>query len=286
MKKTIREKIVSQAQLYAGIAALVVGIDVTGYSVNNDPTFQIDSQTYATAEQKGQAIAIAADKRDEGWADWSAESQMVLRNRHGDSSTRQMRLSALEQPQEGDKRLVVFDQPRDVKGTAFLVYTHKVENDDRWLYLPALKRVKRISSSNQSGPFVGSEFAYEDLSSSEVEKYTYKYIRDEQIDGLDTFVIERYPVDKKSGYTKQVVWIDKQEFRTWKIDYYDRKNELLKTFVASDFQIYVDKYWRADQFSMVNHQTGKSTDLIWSNYEFSKGFTDRQFDKNSLKNVR
>ena len=230
--------------------------------------------------------SVAADKADEGWGDWSADAKMILRNRQGQSSTRQMHMKALEQKNEGDKRLIVFDQPRDIKGTAFLVFSKKVGNDDQWLYLPALKRVKRISANNKSGPFVGSEFAYEDLSSQEVEKYTYKYLKDEVLDGMYCYVIERYPVDKKSGYTRQIVWFDKKEFRLLKVDYYDRKSSLLKTLRGLDYKVYSENYWRAGQFTMENHQTGKSTDLNWSDYQFGKGLRKSDFQSSRLKNVR
>ena len=158
--------------------------------------------------------------------------------------------------------------------------------DDQWLYLPALKRVKRIASANKSGPFVGSEFAYEDLASQEVDKYTYKWLRDEPLDGRDCFVIEAYPVYENSGYTKQVVWLDKEIYRAIRIDYYDRKNAELKTLVASDWNQYLDKYWRPGLMDMVNHQTGKSTSLVWSNYQFKTGLSERDFDRNTLKRAR
>ena len=133
---------------------------------------------------------------------------------------------------------------------------------------------------------MGSEFAYEDIASQEVAKYTYKYIGEETLDGKATFVIERYPVDKKSGYTKQVVWYDKAEYIPLKIDFYDRKDALLKTLTYSGYQQYLDQYWRPDEMFMENHQTGKSTLLVWSGNEFRSGLTDRDFDKNSLKRVR
>ncbi len=240
----------------------------------------------ASPVAKGLAIAKASDLRDEGWGDWTANAEMILRNQQGQSSTRQMKLHALEQPDQGDKRLIVFDEPRDIKGTSFLVFTKKEGLDDQWLYLPALKRVKRISSSNQSGPFVGSEFAYEDLSSQEVEKYHYQYLREEPFQGMDCYVVERIPTNKKSGYSRQVVWIDKQEFRNTKTEYYDRKGAHLKTFIAHDYREYPGNYWRADRFEMNNHQTGKSTTLKWSQYEFTQGLKDRDFDRNSLKNAR
>ena len=237
-------------------------------------------------EERGLEIAIEVDARDAGFGDSQVELVMILRNRHGEESKREIRSRALEVENDGDKTLIIFDTPRDVKGTAFLSFTHKEGNDDQWLYLPALKRVKRISSSNKSGPFVGSEFAYEDIASQEVEKYTYKYLRDEEYEGMKCFVIERYPVDKKSGYTKQVVWIDQAEYRPQKVDFYDRKGALLKTLAYAGYQHYIDEYWRPDEMHMVNHQTGKSTVLLWGKYEFRTGLSDRDFDKNSLARAR
>lgn len=245
-----------------------------------------DIDSAATPEAKGLAIAVAADKADEGWGDWTAEANMVLRNRQGQSSTREMTFRALEQQDDGDKRLITFESPLDVKGTAFLVFSKKVGDDDQWLYLPALRRVKRIASNNKSGPFVGSEFAYEDLSSQEVEKFTYKYLQDETIDGQSCYVIERIPVDEDSGYTRRVAWIDKAEFRLLKEEYYDRKASLLKTLTAEGYREYAGDYWRADKFSMVNHQTGKSTELLWKDYQFSKGLREADFNSTRLKNIR
>ena len=239
-----------------------------------------------TAEQRGLEIAVEADHRDSGFHDSRASLQMVLRNKQGEESIREIRVRTLEQQDDGDKSLTIFDQPADVKGTNFLSFTHKSGPDDQWLYLPALKRVKRISSRNKSGPFMGSEFAYEDLSSQEVEKFTYKYLRDENCESMDCFVIERDPVDKYSGYTREIVWIDTLEYRPQKVEYYDRKNAPLKTLTYQDYHQYLDKYWRAHNMFMENHQTGKSTRLIWTDYQFQSGQTERDFDRNSLKRVK
>ena len=238
------------------------------------------------AEQRGLEIATEAQRRDTGFHDSTASMKMVLRNRQGEESTRYIRVRTLEQLDDGDKSLTIFDEPADVRGTAFLSFTHRTGPDDQWLYLPALKRVKRISSRNKSGPFMGSEFAYEDISSQEVEKYTYRYLRDEVLDGMDCFVIERDPVDEYSGYTRQEVWIDKAEYRPQKIVFYDRKNALLKTLTFSDYRQYLDKYWRASVMHMENHQTGKSTLLTWSDYRFRTGLTERDFNRNNLDRVR
>ncbi len=240
-----------------------------------------------TPQEKGLAIAEEADSRDTGFQDSVANMLMILKNRHGQKSERKMRMRTMQVKGDGDKSLCIFDNPRDVKGTALLTYSHKFRDDEQWLYLPALKRVKRISSRNKSGSFMGSEFAYEDISSQEVEKYTYKWIRDEVYDGQECFVIERYPVDKKnSGYTRQVVWRDKNEYRVLKIEYYDRKNSLLKTLTCNGYHKYPGRFWRADEIDMVNHQNGKSTKLIWSNYKFRVGLIKKDFNKNSLKRAR
>ena len=242
----------------------------------------------STPEEKGRNIAIEADDRDFGFVDMEVDLKMILRNAHGEEIKREQRNKTLEvvDKSAGDKSLIIFDNPPDVKGTAFLTFSKILEPDDQWLYLPALKRVKRISSKNKSGPFVGSEFAYEDISSQEVGKYSYKYIENEACGDMQCFKIERYPAYEYSGYTKQVVWIDTEEFRPIKIDFYDRKSELLKTLTYEGYKKYIGKIWRADKFKMVNHQTGKSTDISWENYRFKVGLQDSDFTKANLKRVR
>lgn len=234
-------------------------------------------------EEKGLAITKEGDRRNTGFGDSKTTMEMILRNKQGEESKRKLRSRALEQTNDGDKGLIIFDDPKDVQGTALLTFSHKTADDDRWLFLPAVKRVKRIASDNKSGPFVGSEFAYEDLGSQEVEKYTYKYIKDETLDGQDCFVTERYPVDKNSGYTRQVVWTDKVEYRPLKIEFYDRKASLLKTLTLGEYKKYLDQYWRPLKLDMVNHQTGKSTTLTFGEYQFKNGYTDRDFDQNTLQ---
>ena len=239
-----------------------------------------------TPEERGLAIAVEADKRDIGYVDSTANMKMTLRNRAGKESIRNVRIKNLEVAGDGDKSLSIFDEPADVKGTTSLTWSHSAKPDDQWLYLPALKRVKRISSKNKSGPFMGSEFAFEDIGSQEVDKYTYKYLRDENIGSTPTFVTERYPTDKNSGYTKQIAWIEKERYLALKVEYYDRKGALLKTLTSSDYQQYLGKYWRPARLEMINSQSGKSTTLEFSNYQFQTGLKSRDFSKNALKKQR
>jgi hypothetical protein len=241
-----------------------------------------------TPEEKGRGIAQESDSRDQGWSDSVARLTMTLKNAHGDTSVRDLKLSSLEtnEPGFGDRSLTVFYKPRDIEGTAFLSHTKILDPDNQWIFLPALKRVKRISSRNKSGPFVGSEFAYEDLVSQEVERYKYKWLRDEPCGELTCHVTERYPVYAHSGYTKQVVWTDTTDYQPRKIEFHDRKEALLKTLLFKAYKQYLGQYWRSHEFDMVNHQTGKSTILTFSEYRFKVGLGEKDFRKDRLKRAR
>jgi outer membrane lipoprotein-sorting protein len=239
-----------------------------------------------TPEEKGRAIAEEADRRYNGYGDSTAHLRMVLRNRLGQVSERELRVRSLE-VEDGTKSLCIFDSPADVKQTILLTHTHKAAPDDQWLYLPALKRVRRIAAQNRSGSFMSSEFSYEDIATHVMEKYTYKWLRDEVCDGHDCYVIERHPIDsRESGYTRQIVWLDKEEYRMLKADYYDRKDSLLKTLTLKEHRKYLDKVWRPHDMNMVNHQTGKSSQLIWSDLAFRTGLTENDFNQANLTTIR
>jgi len=241
-----------------------------------------------TPEEKGFAIAAEIDKRDEGFQDTVAILQMILSNRQGAKSSRKLKIKTFEMTGAGvgDKSLVIFDSPRDVKGTAFLTHSKVLEPDDQWIYLPALGRIKRISSSNKSGPFMGSEFSYEDMSSREVGKYSYKWLRDEPCGELMCFVIEAYPLYEKSGYTKLTSWIDTTEYRTWKTEFYNRRGDLFKVLNFSDYKLYLDKYWRAGNLFMENIISGKTSRLIWSRFDFRTNLQENDFSKSRLKTAK
>lgn len=236
---------------------------------------------------KGYEIAARSDRSDVGFGDSQVDATMILRNAAGQTSERSLSFRTLEKADEtvGDKSLVVFNSPRDVEGTALLSHAKILDPDDQWLFLPALKRVKRISSANKSGPFVGSEFAFEDFTITELNKFTYAYLREEEVDGMMMDVVERFPRYEKSGYTKQVSWIDQEVFQARKVEFYDRRGDLLKTLTLSDYRDY-DGVWRAHKFSMVNHKTNKETDLIYTDYAFGAGLDEGDFVRGVLQRVR
>ncbi len=241
-----------------------------------------------SAQEKGREVATELSRRDEGFGDTTAELKMELVNAEGRSRTRKLRWKTLEvlEPGEGDKSLTIFQEPRDVEGTAFLSYTHIEGDDDQWLYLPSLKRVKRIAAANKSSAFVGSEFAYEDLLSDELERFDYLWLRDEACGNWQCSVVERRPRYQNSGYSRQIIWIDRNEYRPIRITYYDLKNRLLKTLTFQDYRQYLERFWRAQVMRMENHQTKKTTVLTFSDYQFQTGLTPRDFEPDALRRLR
>lgn len=231
---------------------------------------------------RGLEIMTKTEQFNNGFLGETSEMKMVLINAHGDKVERKMQSKVKETASDGDKSIITFLWPADVKGTKMLTWTHKKGNDDQWLYLPALKRVKRITSRNKTGSFMGSEFSYEDLGSQEVEKYTYKFINEDSVDGRKSWTIERKSTDKNSGYSREVVVVDQQYQNPTEVKYYDRKNELLKVAKFKNYKQY-GKYWRASTIEMENQQTKKKSILTWENRQLNKKFPNSHFNQNRLK---
>ncbi len=252
---------------------LLASDDIPGFTAGNN------------AADNGLALAREADRRGQGFGDSQSDMQMTLFDGRGNSVARTMRSKTLEMSDDGDRTLLFFEDPADVEGTAFLTHSHAERDDDQWLYLPALKRVKRIASSNRSGAFMSSEFSYEDLGSDEVEKYTYRYLGEDSLGEIDTYRLERTP-KTQSGYSRQIVWLDQDELRIRQIEYYDRGERLLKTLTASDYQRYLDRFWRPLTMEMVNIQNGRRTILNWRDYQFGLSLPARNFERNALRDIR
>ncbi|MBI1392670.1 MAG: outer membrane lipoprotein-sorting protein [Alphaproteobacteria bacterium] len=269
------------ARALAQEAATEVAVEAA--AAETDPVARGDTPE----AHKGYDISARSDRTDRGFGDSRVAAKMVLRNEAGQTSEREFTFATLEKENDnvGDKTLIVFVAPRFYDGTALLSHAKILDPDDQWLYLPATKRVKRISSDNKSGAFLGSEFSFEDFTTTELNKYTYKFIGEDEIDGMKMDVIERYPRYEKSGYTRQRAWVDQEIFQTRKVEFYDRKDELLKTLTLTEYREY-DGVWRSHLFSMTNHQTGKGTDLAFGDYEFKTGLDANDFEQSILTRLR
>ena len=232
---------------------------------------------------RGLAISKVFEQYNNGFQGEYGKMQLVIMNAQKDKVTRVMTQQIIEVSGEGDRSIIEFESPADVRGTKLLTHTMKTSKNKQWLYLPSIKRVKRINSRNQAVSFMGSEFYYEDLASQEVEKYKHTFLRSETFQGRSCFLLERVPNEKHSGYQKLHVWLDREYYAPLKIDYFDRKGELLKTAIFSEYKQH-GKWWRQNKIVMNNHQTSKQSIIVWTEQELQKIYSSAQFFKRSLKN--
>ena len=194
------------------------------------------------------------------------ESTMVLINDKGQRRERRSTGLIKLQPNGVDSKLVVrFSTPADIKGTSFLQVEHIDGDDDLWIYLPALKKSRRLVASNKKDSFVGSDFSYGDISLPRVDQYRHTLLRSEKVDGVDCHVVESVPatdtVGANSGYSKKVTWVRSDNFVETKVEYYDLAGRLWKTQKVSRHELVEPQKarWFPLQREMTNHQNGHRT---------------------------
>ena len=233
------------------------------------------------AKVEGLKIAKHMEKTNTGFVGEESKMELVLIDAKGTRIKRSLKGMTKEVDNDGDMSISIFLNPKDVQGTKMLTHSHKTDDDDQWLYLPSLRRVKRISSRSKSSSFMASEFSYEDLGSQEIEKYNFKLLKDNK----EMWVLERTP-KQKSGYSKMVLDVSKKYVNPVKVKYYDRKGELLKVAESTNWKMYNvkgKKLWRASKIHMKNIQTKKESIFTWSNRKIGVSHPKRLFRKSALK---
>lgn len=243
----------------------------------------------AGADPRGDEIARKLAARSAGYGDSTATIEMVMRDAGGRETRRSMRLQVLERPaaDEGDFSLLVFDSPNDVRGTALLSRAGAADAaDTQWLYLPATRRARRVAGAGRAASFLGSEFAYEDITGVELGKHTWTLRGEETCGKVTCYRLETRPRYEGSGYQRREVWLEVDELRPVKIDFYDRKGALTKTLVYGDYKKYEGKYWRAHSWTMSNRKTRRATVLRFSGYRFRTGLGEGDFTRTALERAR
>jgi hypothetical protein len=235
------------------------------------------------AEDRGLTIMEEQRRINGGYRDELVLYRMILVNAKGDRSERTLELRTLEGPEAGDKTLLIFKDPPDVRGTTLLTYENRAGDDDQWLYLPALRRSRRIGSSNKSSSFVGSELAYEDLAPNEVTKHQYKYLREETLEGVPVWVIESMPRFKDSGYSRRELFVRQDNHQMARVNCYDRKGQLLKVGRWDGWWKVMGKRWRARSLRIDNVQSGKSTILEVIDVRIGNGYSPSDFSTRALE---
>jgi len=213
--------------------------------------------------------------------DQSAEMTMTLIKSSGRKRVRKVKVWQKDYG-KNDKSLMRFLEPADVKGTGFLVWEHESKDDDQWLYLPALKKVRRISSKEKEKSFMGTDFSYEDLGSHDLDHYDYTLLGSETFNDQDCYVIESVPKpENKKSYSKTISWIRKDIFIATKIEFYDKKGEFLKRLHAFNIEK-IDEIWTTRRMEMENVQKKHTTVLEFENVKYNIGLKDNIFTERNL----
>jgi outer membrane lipoprotein-sorting protein len=217
-------------------------------------------------------------------ADMRAKVQMKLINPQGQVRERDMTMLRLNLGKSGEQRYYIyFHGPADVKGTSFLVWKYPGKESDRWIYIPTLRLVKRIAADDKRSSFVGSDFTYEDVSGRNLEDETHALVRKEDLVGRPAYVIESKPkvvVD----YSRRLSWIDAERWLPLKEEYFDARNEPLRTFTADKVE-QTGKYWTISARTMKNQQSGHRTEVVFREVEYDVGLKQDIFTERYLRDA-
>lgn len=219
-----------------------------------------------------------------------SDSTMLLINDKDQKRERKSQTLSKLQANGVDSSLVVkFITPAEIKGTGFLQIEHSNADDDQWIYLPALKKSRRLVANNKKDSFVGSDFSYGDILLPKVDAYQHSLLRSETMNAYDCYVIESKPKDetekRNSGYSKKISWIRKDNFLETKVEYYDTSGRLYKTQNATEHKLMEPdtKRWIAMRREMINHQTGHKTIIQFDNIQAGIPVADNVFTTRSIE---
>lgn len=234
-------------------------------------------------QQTGRDIMLKVDARPDGDTRKSVMT-MELINKRGSKRIRKM-LSYSKDYGKDNKSIMFFQQPADVKGTGFLTWDYNIESktDDRWLYLPAMKKTRRISgSSAKKEYFMGSDFTYDDMGNRDVDSDNHKLLREESVNGQPCWVIESTPKTSDGMYSKHISWIRKDNFVAVKVEYYDMQKTLIKLLEVNQVKK-IDGFWAATEMKMTNHQRNHTTIIRLESVAYNVPIDESVFTVNALE---
>lgn len=236
-------------------------------------------------EPSGREIAIKVDTREDG-DDQVAKTVFTLINNRGQKRVREMlRYWKDYDGKDGlsSKTFIYFSSPPDVKDTTFLNWSREdpEADDDQWIYLPALRKVRRIAAGDKENSFMGSDLIFDDLGDREVDEDEHRLIRVENEGGVKFYVVEAIPKKKDYIYSRKLSWVHAQDWTVPKIEFYDRKGQLLKIMRTEWMQ--VDGIWTWKRTVVENQQSGHRTEIDISDVKMNQGLDDSLFTERSLR---
>jgi len=216
--------------------------------------------------------------------DGAAEVTMNIVNSKGKERLREFTMLRLDESDGGEQKYYTyFRKPSDVSRLTFMV--HKIPNaaDNRWLYIPSVDLVKRISADDKNSSFVGSDFTYEDVSGRHWSEDNHKILREDKLGERNVYVIESVPKEKYKGFSRKVTFIDKEHWLPLKEEYYDKKDRLARIFTAEKVED-VDGIMTATLRKMENVKKKQHTTVEFTNIEYNVGMKSDIFTERYLKN--
>lgn len=220
-------------------------------------------------------------------ADETDKATMTLINKQGKKRVRSLTIMTKEYPGDLNKILIRFTAPERIYGAGLLISEQQNRSDDQWLYLPALKKVKKVSTTERSHSFMGSEFSYEDLHGEKLKDFTYKLLGSENLNGQDCYIVEAIPTSQRklseTGYGKRKIWLRKDIFFKVKVEYYDKNVRLLKTETDEALTPIGGGKYRMNRVIMLNNQTGKKTVLDSKSRTIETGIPSSKFTTTFLE---
>ncbi len=214
--------------------------------------------------------------------------QMILTDQHGQQNERVIEQWSAKDNNENTHSIMIFHSPASVKNTRFLTRENKDREDDQWIFLPALNKVRRIASSDEGSSFMGTEFTYSDMGSRELNDYTYKYLGEETIQGYECYIVESNPKpNTDSPYTKTISWITVDEgiLTVMKAEIYKSETEILKVLLVEKISK-ISGYWIPTKIIMTNTQNQRSTTIVQQKLELDKAVNSQRFSQRFLETGR
>ncbi len=246
--------------------------------------FVLTSVVFSYAQEKITGLQVIQNvyDRPEG-NDMQSELTMTLINSRGDQRVREIK-QFIKDMGKVEKKIMFFMAPADVRNTSFMnwSYTEKGRDDDQWIYLPALKKVKRISSDSKSDYFMGSDFTYDDLGDRQPTDDRHKILREEKLSGEDCYVVESMPKDEDYMYSKTITWIIKDKWIGLKKEFYDEDGDHLKTLTVKKYEK-IKGYWIIEASEMKNVQKNHTTTMSLKNIKIDSGISTNKFTERMMK---
>ena len=244
-----------------------------------------------SAQDTAEWVARQVRERNTG-RDSRAEMRMRLFDRQGRVRERALTMLRLRgEKDKGDRTLIRFSYPNDIRNTAFLVWEHPDADDERFLYLPALGRVRRIAGQEKDESFVGSDLSYEDIGGRDIADYTYTFTADNVSwtapDGTrhPAWLLESRAKDANAEFPRSVSFVLKDRFIVTASDVFNRRNERVKHFEAKKLER-VEGIWTVLDLAMSNERDGTRTELTISSIDYNVGLTEQDFSRRQLEGSR